>query len=100
MRIAQVMGTITLSLKDKNMPTGRLLVCEALDAHALAGLEDKCGRKDSMPESLIVFDDLGAGEGSLIAVAESAEAAAPFKPDRVPLDAYCAAILDEITLDS
>ena len=99
MRIAQVMGTITLSLKDRNMPTGRLLVCEVLDTHALAWLDNKFGRKSPMPESLIVFDDLGAGAGSRIAVAESGEAAAPFKPDRVPLDAYCAAILDEIVLD-
>ena len=48
------------------------------------------------PESLVVFDDLGAGEGQLIAVSEGAEATMPFRPASVPIDAFNAAILDQI----
>jgi ethanolamine utilization protein EutN len=49
-----------------------------------------------MPQSLVVFDSLGAGVGQVIAVSEGREAAAPFYPRSVPVDAYCAAILDQI----
>jgi ethanolamine utilization protein EutN len=43
-----------------------------------------------------MFDELGSGDGSLVAISEGAEAAAPFHPDQKPLDAYCAALLDHI----
>ncbi len=100
MRIAKVMGTVTLTQRDQNMPDGKLLICDVLDHQALSGLKDNRSRKKAMPESLIVFDELGAGTGCLIALAESGEAAAPFKPENVPLDAYCAAILDEVVINA
>ena len=51
-----------------------------------------------MPESLVVFDCLGAGIGQFIAVSEGREAALPFFPDPVPVDAYCGAILDQVSV--
>ncbi len=99
MRIAKVMGMVTLNQKDGNLLDGKLLICEVLDNEALAGLKTNKPRKNPMPESVIAFDNLGAGEGCIIALAESGEAAAPFKPKDVPLDAYCAAILDEIKFE-
>jgi ethanolamine utilization protein EutN len=48
---------------------------------------------------VVVWDDLGAGLGSLIAVSDGAEAAAPFKPELKAVDAYCSAILDEVHID-
>ena len=53
-----------------------------------------------MPESLIVFDQLGAHVGQLIAVSEGREASAPFYPENVPIDAYNAAILDTVQTDN
>jgi ethanolamine utilization protein EutN len=46
----------------------------------------------------VVYDELGAGLGSLIAVSEGREAAQPFGPEGKPIDAYNAAILDHIDL--
>jgi len=43
------------------------------------------------------LDELGAGVDCRIGVSEGREAAMPFHPDIIPLDAYNAAILD--TLD-
>jgi len=51
-------------------------------------------------EPIIVFDELGSGPGSMIAISDGAEASAPFYPDVKPLDAYCAALLDEIRIES
>ena len=47
-------------------------------------------------DSIVIFDELGAGNGNLMAVSESAEAAAPFHPATKPIDGYNAAILDSI----
>ena len=52
-----------------------------------------------MPESLVIFDETGAGIGQLIAVSEGREAATPFWPEEVLVDAYCAAILDNVDVD-
>lgn len=50
-------------------------------------------------EPIVIFDELGAGHGSLLAVSESAEAAAAFHPQTKPIDAYNAAILDTINVE-
>ncbi len=96
MRIARVIGTVTLNRKLAELKPARLLIAEALDGAALDGLADHARRATPMPESLVVYDDLGAGVGQLIAVSEGGEATMPFRPEKVPIDAYCAAILDWI----
>jgi ethanolamine utilization protein EutN len=50
-------------------------------------------------EAIVVYDSLGAGCGSLIAISEGREAAQPFDPEMVPIDAYNAAILDNVTVE-
>jgi ethanolamine utilization protein EutN len=47
---------------------------------------------------LVVWDELGAGNGGLIAVSEGREAAEPFMPQIKPVDAYNAALIDSIDL--
>jgi len=96
MRIARVIGTLTMSRKLDSLKPGRYLVAETLDSRSLAGFAENAAREKPMPESLIVFDNLGAGVGQIIAVSEGAEATQPFRPSRVPLDAYASAILDTI----
>ncbi|HEX7008776.1 MAG TPA: EutN/CcmL family microcompartment protein [Phycisphaeraceae bacterium] len=98
MRIARVIGTVTLNRRLSDLKPGRLLIAEALDDAALEGLGRQARRARPMPESLVVFDELGAGLGQLIAVSEGREASMPFYPQRVPIDAYCAAILDAVEL--
>ena len=61
-----------------------------------AKVDDEAGRG----EPIVVFDELGAGEGSRIAVSEGTEAAAPFYPVVKPIDAYNAAILDALEFES
>lgn len=97
--LERVTGFVTLTVRDQNLPDGKLLICEVLDRQALEGLATDTGRSTPMAESLVAYDDLGAGEGSLVALSESGEATAPFRPKLVPLDAYCSAILDKIDLE-
>ncbi|MFP4223160.1 MAG: EutN/CcmL family microcompartment protein [Phycisphaeraceae bacterium] len=99
MRIGRVLGTVTMSSRRlEQLPRGRWLIVEALDAKALRGLDRGESRATPMPESLVVYDELGAGTGQIIAISEGREACQPFDPRRVPIDAYCAAILDTVQL--
>ena len=75
---------------------GRFLLCETFDSASLHGMAQKAPRSQPMSESLVVFDDLGAGVGQIIAVSEGGEATMPWQPKRVPIDACCAAILDQV----
>lgn len=89
MRIGKVIGRVTTNSSYKTLVGARFLLVEVQDRFSLA----KEPRKST--ESVVVYDDLGASEGDLIAFSESREAAQPFYPERiVPLDAYNAAILD------
>ena len=90
MRIARVIGKLTLARAEPSLKGARYLIAVPL---SLASLQ---AGTDEPAEELVVYDELGATEGQLIALSESAEAAAPFHPHQKPVDAYCAAILDTI----
>ena len=92
MRIARVIGKLTLSKAEPSVTGARWLIAVPYSLAALKGDETAVG------EELVVYDELGATEGQIIAVSEGAEAAGPFYPDQKPLDAYCAAILDSIDI--
>ncbi len=91
MRIGEVIGTVTLSKSHPSLKGARIKLVRALSWDNLSG------RSDETLEEIAVFDELGAGIGSRIALSEGREAAMPFYPDVKPVDAYNAAILD--TLD-
>ena len=93
MRIAQVIGKVTLVRSHPSLKGASYKLVVPLTREGLLG--DEAGRT----EPLVMFDSLGAGEGSFVALSESAEAAAPFHPDTKPVDAYNAAILDSINLE-
>ena len=95
MRIGQIIGNVTLSRSHPSVAGASWRVVVPLTAAGING--DASGRG----EPFVLFDELGAGVGSLVAISEGAEAAAPFHPDEKPLDAYNAALLDtiEITTD-
>lgn len=90
MRIADVVGTVTLNRCHPSFVGARLRLAVPL---SLANLQD---REPAQAEELVVWDELGAGLGSRIALTEGAEAAQPFRPEIKPVDAYNAAILDEV----
>lgn len=91
MRIGKVVGRITLCRAYETLVGGRFLLVAVQDRHALAG------RQRKTTETLVVYDHLGAAEGDLVAFSESREACMPFYPEkRVPIDAYNAAILDQL----
>jgi microcompartment protein CcmK/EutM len=90
MRIVEVIGTVTLTRKHPSLVGARLLIGVPYSLEALQNQRRADG------EDLVIYDDLGAGNGSTIGISEGAEAAAPFYPKKVPVDAYCACIIDQI----
>jgi len=94
MRIAQVIGTVTLSHCDPTLEGATWKIGVPYKANAL-----KNG-KDGRGEPFVIYDEQNSGYGDLIAVSESAEASAPFHPDQKPIDAYNAAILDAVNIES
>jgi ethanolamine utilization protein EutN len=90
MRIAKVIGTVTLNRCHPSFEGVRLRLAAPLSLAELRG--------ESQPQAdeMVVWDDNGAGLGSLIAVSEGAEATQPFRPDLKPVDAYASAIIDSL----
>ncbi|MBN2473122.1 MAG: carbon dioxide concentrating mechanism protein CcmL [Pirellulales bacterium] len=93
MRIGDVIGTVTLNRWHPSLAGARLKLVVPLSWDNLAGRSD-----ESMGET-VVFDELGAGVGSRIALSEGREAAMPFYPEVKPIDAYNAAILDSLQFE-
>ena len=94
MRIAEVIGTVTLSQAHPSVAGSRWIIGVPFSLTALQAGEHGDG------EDLVIYDNLGAGNGSRIGFSEGGEAAQPFYPEKKPVDAYCACILDAITLKS
>jgi microcompartment protein CcmK/EutM len=91
MRIADVIGNVTLSRAHPTLEGGRLLIAVPF---SLRGLE----KNQTDGEDVVVYDELGAGHGARIGISEGREAAMPFHPEKKPLDAYSACILDSVTV--
>jgi microcompartment protein CcmK/EutM len=92
MRIGRIIGTVTLNRPHASLQGARYRLVIPL---SLSNLRDE---SNDEAEEFVVYDELGAGVGSLIAISEGAEAAQPFRPELKPVDAYNAAILDHIDL--
>ena len=90
MRIAEVIGRVTLSRVHPSLKAARLLIALPMPREAL--VEGSANRG----EDVVVFDQLGAGPGSLIGLSEGREAASPFGKVKTPVDAYCACLIDRI----
>lgn len=93
MRVCEVIGSVTLSRAHPAVTGIRMLLAKPfrladLESHAPPGGEE-----------LVVVDQLGAGAGSIIGISEGREAAMPYHPAKKPIDAYCACIVDRLSLD-
>ena len=91
MRIGDVVGRLTLSKCDPKMIGGRFLIVQPHDPKSLR--EDRPGGG----EIVVVYDQLGGRAGDRVGFSEGREAAMPFYPDRVALDAYLVCLLDSVT---
>jgi ethanolamine utilization protein EutN len=92
MRLAKVIGTVTLNRCHPTFNGAGLRLAVPLS------LSELKGEQPPQADEIVVWDENGAGIGSLIAVSEGAEATQPFRPEIKPVDAYAAAILDSIDL--
>ncbi len=87
MRMGTVVGRVTLSVRHKSYVGERLLLTLPWKRDTFAG-------EEKFDPAIVVYDQLGAGAGQQIAISEGREAACPF-PIPTPVDAYCAALVDE-----
>lgn len=88
MRLGTVIGRVTLSVRHKRFNGERLLLTLPWNTSTFQDGE-------KFDAAIVVYDQLGAGVGQQIAISEGREAACPF-PTPTPVDAYCAALVDEI----
>ena len=93
MRIAEIIGTVTLSRGLPSMAAARFLIGVPFSLKAL----ESGGAPDG--EDVVMYDQLGAGNGNRVGFTEGVEAAAAFLPEKKPVDAYCACILDQVVID-
>jgi len=92
MRLGHVIGRVTLSKQDPAFRGARFLLVQPFTAAEFAG---KAMTPLAAGSSVVVYDNLGAGQGHVIGFTEGAEASAPFNQP-TPVDAFNAAIVDEI----
>jgi ethanolamine utilization protein EutN len=92
MRIAEVIGTVTLSRYHPLIGGYRWILGVPFSLKALKNGTAPDG------EDLVILDEIGPGPGDKIGVSEGVEAAMPFFPTKRPVDAYCACILDTISV--
>ncbi len=91
MRIGEVIGRVTLSRCDPKLCGGRFLIVQPHDARSLR--QGTRGKGDIE----VVYDELGARPGDRVGFSEGREAAMPFHPEKVAVDAYLGCLLDDVT---
>ena len=93
MRIAEVIGNVTLNRCHPSFQAANLKLVMPLM------LENLTRDEPPTSEPVVAWDELGAGLGDRIALSEGPEASQPFRPEIKPINAYIAAILDNVNLE-
>jgi ethanolamine utilization protein EutN len=91
MRLGIVRGHVVLNPRIEAFAGKRLVVVAPV---TMADL--RAGSGSGSGKSLVAIDELGAANGQMVAFTEGREASNPFWPEGVPVDAYCALIVDSI----
>jgi microcompartment protein CcmK/EutM len=91
MRLGVVRGSVVLSLAVPELQGIRLAVVEPITRDRLAASGRMGGGKP-----IVAADQLGSGIGHVVGFIEGRTAASPFWPGKVPVDAYCALIAENI----
>lgn len=92
MRIAEIIGTVTLSRCHPSLTGLRWIIGVP---YSLKGL--RMNIADGEP--VVMCDGVSAGYGSQVGFSEGAEGAQPFHPDKKPVDAYAACLLDQVVVN-
>jgi ethanolamine utilization protein EutN len=95
MRLGIVRGHVVLNTAIDSFVGRKLVVVEPVTMENLQARNGSGGGR-----SLVAIDELGAAEGQTVAFTEGREASNPFWPGPVPVDAYCALIVDSIDVQS
>ena len=90
MRIAKVVGTVTLSQSHPSFRGATLKLAAPMS------LKELRADGETSAEEIVVFDEFGAGIGDHIFLTDGGEAAQPFLPELKPVDAYNSGILDKL----
>ncbi len=91
MRMGYIRGHLVLNQAISCLRGTRLVIVEPVTAANLAAANGLGGGK-----CLVAVDQLGAAEGQMVAFTEGREAANPYWPNLVPVDAYCALIVEHV----
>jgi microcompartment protein CcmK/EutM len=92
MRLGHVIGRVTLSQQDPSYKGGRFLLVQPFAKEQFKG---SAMTPLAAGNSLVVYDNLGAGVRHVVGFVEGAEASAPFAQP-TPVDAYNAALIDTV----
>jgi carbon dioxide concentrating mechanism protein CcmL len=97
MKLGKVIGRVTLNAVVKELEGARWLIVSPFTREFYQqGPETPAGMsKDS---TLVVYDQIGGAVGQTIGYVEGREAAMPFDSP-TPVDAICAALVDEVTYE-
>ena len=93
MRLGIVRGRVVLNPAVAEYSGRTFVVLEPVTMENLQAANGLGGGK-----ALVAIDQLGAADGQMVAFTEGREAANPFWPDAVPVDAYCSLIVDSIDI--
>jgi microcompartment protein CcmK/EutM len=91
MRLGIVRGHITLAPAVESLHSRTFAIVEPVTMENLRAKNGQAGGK-----ALIAVDELGAATGQMVGLTEGREAANPFWPKSVPIDAYVSLIVDTI----
>jgi microcompartment protein CcmK/EutM len=91
MRLGIVRGSVVLNACVPALTGTRFMIVEPVTAENLARRNGLGGGK-----ALVVADQLGPGHGQLVGFEEGRTAANPYLPEAVPIDAYCALIVENV----
>jgi microcompartment protein CcmK/EutM len=94
MILARTIGTVTLSKSHPSLSGATLILFESLDSI------DRLNDSPLGGETQVAWDLCSSGNGDLVAIAEGPEAAQPFRPKVVCIDASIVALIDHVELTS
>lgn len=95
MRIGQVIGKVVMSEQEAAFKAARWLIVHPLEAAQFNRACQKAPTSLTKQSTVVVYDNLGAGQDDIVGFVEGAEATAPFD-DPTPIDAITVAIFDTI----
>ncbi|HOA75484.1 MAG TPA: EutN/CcmL family microcompartment protein [Phycisphaerae bacterium] len=94
MRIGEVIGTVTLSVSDPKIVGKQLTIVQPHNPRSLR--ENGTGTD----EVVVCIDELNCRLGDRVGFSEGREAAMPWHPVKVAVDAYVGCLLDDVTYET